>query len=132
MRLRTRAATVPTAAVNADPPTSLGQRRRCGPAGSSRRAAEDSGAEILGATLSCRTRPARSTCGAAHERVLCTRRAVAVPVFLAMDLARAAMRRAACVPWASVLASGFLLLMRDIATSVGVVPLVHTSRGRRR
>src|SRR5262249_9141772 len=88
--------------------------------GSIRRATDDSRAEILGATLSCRTCPARSTWGAAQARVLCTRRAAAAPVLLAMGLARAAIRRAACAPDASVLASCFLVRMGDMGTSAGV------------
>jgi hypothetical protein len=131
LRRRTTAAAAPAAAVNADPPASLRHRRRGCLAGSSRRAAADSRAEILGATLSCRTCPARSTCGAAQARVVRTLRAAAAPVLLARGLTCAAIRRvarapetrAACAPEASVLASCFLLLLRDIATSAGVFRL---------
>jgi deazaflavin-dependent oxidoreductase (nitroreductase family) len=120
LRLRTTAAAAPAAAVNADPPASLRHRRRGCLAGSSRRAAADSRAEILGATLSCRTCPARSTCGAAQARLVRTLRAAAAPVHLARGLTCAAIRRAACALEASTLASCFLLLLRDIATSAGV------------
>src|SRR5215467_9118201 len=51
LRLRTRAATAPAAAVSIAMPASLRHRRRGGFAGSSHRAAEDSRAETLGATL---------------------------------------------------------------------------------
>jgi hypothetical protein len=47
-------------------------------------------------------------------------RAAVAPVLLARGLTRAAIRRVACAPEASVLASCFLLLLRDIATSAGV------------
>jgi hypothetical protein len=62
LRLRTTAATALAAPVTAtvEMPASLRQPRR-GFAGSSRRAAEDSQAETLGATLCCRTCPVR--CG---------------------------------------------------------------------
>src|SRR5215469_1812183 len=128
LRLRTTAVTAPAAAVSAEPPTSLRHRRRGCLAGSIRRAAEDSRAEILGATLSCRTCPARATCGAAQARVVCTLRAAVAPVLLARGLACSAILRVACAPEASVactpeasvLASCFLLLLRDIATSAGV------------
>jgi hypothetical protein len=64
-------------------PASLRQRWRCGLAGSSRRAALDNQAETVGATLSCRTCPVRSTRGAAQARVLRTRRFAAAPVLWA-------------------------------------------------
>jgi hypothetical protein len=90
VRLRTTAATALAAAVIAEIPASLRQRRRGGFAGSSRCAAEDSTAETLGATLSCRTCPVRSTCGAAQARVLRAPRLAASPVLLASGFIRAA------------------------------------------
>src|SRR6266851_2485007 len=90
LRLRTTAATAPPAAVSIEMPASLRQRRRGGVAGSSRCAAEDSRAEPLGAALSCRTCPVRSTCGAAQARVLCTRSIAAAPVLRASGFSRAA------------------------------------------
>jgi hypothetical protein len=86
MRLRTAAAAALAAAVTAEAPTSLGHRGRGGAAGSSRRAAADSSEEILGAMLSCTTCPARSTCGAAQERVLSACRFAAAPALLASGM----------------------------------------------
>jgi hypothetical protein len=67
--LRNAAANALAAAVAADRPTALRQRRR-GFSGSSRRAAADISAETLGATSCWTAWPAFSTWGAAQARVL--------------------------------------------------------------
>src|SRR5215469_1206977 len=64
----------PAAAVNVAMLACLRQRRGRGASGAIRRAAADSAAETLGATVSCRTCPVRSTFGAAQARVLRTPR----------------------------------------------------------
>src|SRR6266550_8816128 len=83
VRRRTAAAAAAAAAASTEKPASLRQRGRCGWAGSSRRAAADSQAETVGATLSCRTCPLRSTRGAAQARVPRTRRFAAAPALCA-------------------------------------------------
>jgi hypothetical protein len=80
--LRNAAANALAAAVAADRPTALRQRRR-GFSGSSRRAAADSSDETLGATSCWTTCPAFSTCGAAQARVLSAWCLAAVPAVFA-------------------------------------------------
>jgi hypothetical protein len=130
LRLRARAATALAAAASIEMPASLRQRRRGGFAGSSRCAAEDSMAETLGATPSCRTCPVRSTVGVAQARVLCARRLAAAPVFLASgftraaaDFTRAAAWRARSRPLLAALSASSFLVMRDIGTSASVLSL---------
>ncbi len=88
--LRMNAATAPPAAVTVATPTGLRQRRCLGWAGSSRLAAADIVAETFGATVSCTTRPERSTRGAAQARVLRSCRLAAARMLLATGLARSA------------------------------------------
>jgi hypothetical protein len=129
LRLQARAATTLAAAVSIEMTASLRQRRLGGFAGSSRWAAEDSMAETLGATLSCRACPVRSTMGAAEARVRCARRLTAAPVFLASGFTRAAAgftraaaRRARSHPLLAASSAPFLD-MRDIETSASVLSL---------
>ncbi len=93
-------------------------------------------AETLAATLSCRTRPVRSTIRAAQPRVLCARRLAAAPVLLASRFTaaaagctRAAAWRARSRPLLAALSASSFLDLRDMETSASVPFARHTSPG---
>jgi len=129
-RRRAAAASALAVAVTAEAPITFLQRRRwCGPAGSTRRAAADSSAAALGATLSCRACPACSICGAAQARARPDSRRAAAPAIRNRGLILAT---AGCSPAAALRARLRALpalpalrcaLLRDMETSQGVLPV---------